>query len=119
MVMRLTILVKVSTAISILMDDAEIMATTKKSALKKIQVLQGFCEHSGMIINQGKTKFMIINGSDQERQPLFSNGLTIINCDKYTYLGAVITQDASITSAVKEQCAAKKMHAIKFKAFTR
>jgi len=103
----------------LLMDDAVILATTKQSALQKLQVLQAFCHKSGMIINQAKTKFMIINGTDEDRQPLKTDDLTVENCTKYTYLGAVITQDASIVSSVRAQCEAKKAHVIKFEAYVR
>jgi hypothetical protein len=72
-----------------------------------------------MIINQAKTKFMIINGTAEDRQPLKTQDLTIEKCTKYTYLGAVITQDASIVSSVRAQCKAKKAHVIKFEAYVR
>ena len=79
-----------------LMDDTVILATTRKTAEEKIKILQDFCSNSGMVINQGKTKFMIINGTEHDRHPLQSDNLIIDNCETYTYLGAVITQDASI-----------------------
>lgn len=62
---------------------------------------------------------MIINGNNHDRQPLTIPGLTVVNCDKYTYLGAVVTQDASIISSVKSQCEAKRAHIVKFEAFVR
>mgnify|MGYP001551171155 CR=1 FL=1 len=102
-----------------LMDDAVILATTKESALRKLQVLQRFCCKSGMIINESKTKFMTINGTEEDRKPLKTDKLTVANCTKYTYLGAVITQDASIVSAVRAQCEAKRAHVVKFEAYVR
>ena len=102
-----------------LMDDAVILATTKESALRKLKVLETFCSKSGMIINEAKTKFMIVNGADKVHEPLKSDQLTVMNCTKYTYLGAVITQDASIVTSVKAQCEAKRAHIVKFEAYVR
>ena len=102
-----------------LMDDAVLLATTRESALRKIHILKEFCSNSGMIINQAKTKFMTINGKEEDRQPLQSNNLVIEYCQKYTYLGAVITQDGNIASSVKAQCEAKRAHVIKFEAYVR
>lgn len=72
-----------------------------------------------MVINEGKTKFMVINGTNEDHQALKTDALTIENCTKYTYLGAVITQDANISTSVKAQCEAKRAHVIKFEAFVR
>ena len=50
----------------LLMDDTVILATTREMCLKKLGILQKFCIESGMIINQSKTKFMVINGTQDD-----------------------------------------------------
>ena len=45
---------------------------------------------------------------------LVSQDLTVENCDSYTYLGAVFTQDGSIMASVKEHVIVKQVHLIKF-----
>ena len=102
-----------------LMDDAVILATNRQRALQKLNILTEFCASSGMIINEDKTQYMVVNGQDDDRQPLQLERLHIINCDVYTYLGTRFTQDAKITSAVKAQSTAKMPHVIKFEAFIR
>ena len=47
-----------------LMDDTVILATSRERAVEKIQILRSFCLSSGMVINNEKTKFMVINGSE-------------------------------------------------------
>ena len=44
-----------------------------------------FCKRSGMEVNQGKTKFMVINGTEYDKSPIVLNtsNLTIEN---YTIL---------------------------------
>ena len=54
-----------------------------------------------MVINDIKTKFMIINGSDEDRK-MSMKGLIIDHCDVYVYLGAVFTSDGSTKSAIEE-----------------
>ena len=102
-----------------LMDDAVIFATTEQKAREKVRVLQRFCSDTEMVINQGKTKYMVINGKSEDQRPLIEGELAINHCQKYCYLGAMITQDGKITSAVEAQCEMKKAHVIKFEAYTK
>ena len=102
-----------------MMDDTIILATTRERALEKIRILTEFCASSGMLINNDKTQFMVINGADGDRAPLVDGDLTIKNCMSYTYLGSVFTQDGSISSAVEAHCRAKTCHVLKFEAFVR
>ncbi|ELU10817.1 hypothetical protein CAPTEDRAFT_200258 [Capitella teleta] len=70
-----------------------------------------------MIINESKTQFMVINGEEDDRNPIIHDDLNITNCDMYTYLGARFTQDGRLTSSVKAQVAAKMCHVVKFEAY--
>ncbi|ELU03009.1 hypothetical protein CAPTEDRAFT_201830 [Capitella teleta] len=72
-----------------------------------------------MIINESKTQFMVINGEEDDRNPIIHDDLNITNCDMYTYLGARFTQDGRLTSSVKAQVAAKMCHVVKFETFVR
>ena len=85
----------------LLMDDTILLSTTREGCLAKLTILQQFCEDSGMVINQSKTKFMVINGSNIDRAPLISGSLTVDTCEAYTYLGSVFTQDGKKESAHK------------------
>ena len=53
-----------------------------------------------MIINEHKTKLMVINGTNVDRQPISSNNLTIKHCDKYIYLGSPFTADGSLAPSI-------------------
>ena len=70
-----------------------------------------------MVINQSKTKFMVINGSNIDRSPLISGSLTVDNCEAYTFLGSVFTQDGKIESALKCHLVSKQPHVMKFRSF--
>ena len=102
-----------------LMDDTILLATTRTSALQKIRIMSAFCRSSGMKVNEKKTQFMVIGGKEDDRTLFVVDGLTIRNVDSYTYLGSVVTQDASIPSSVKAHCRSKAAHAIKFEAFAK
>ena len=102
-----------------LMDDTVILATTRERAVQKVRLLNEFCKESGMIINESKTKFMVVNGKEEDRQQLEVDAVKIDNCEKYCYLGCIFTQDAKIKSAIKEQCNMKMAHVIKYEAFVR
>jgi len=100
-----------------LMDDTILLATSRDRALKKMKVLHEFCQNAGMVINADKTKFMVINGNDDDKASLELDGMNISNCDAYTYLGSVFTQDGSIPTAVRKHCKAKTSHVLKYEAF--
>ena len=100
-----------------LMDDTVIFATSRDKLVMKLNILMDFCEHSGMIINRKKTKFMVINGTEEDMTPIVLRFIVIENCKKYVYLGSVFTQDGSIVSSLKEHCDEKESHLLKFVAF--
>ena len=104
----------------LLMDDTVLLATSRKAACHKLQILDDFCQASGMRVNQQKTKFMIINGTRNGRlKPLVSQTLRVGNCDQYVYLGAFFPQDGKMTTAVRLHQEAKQSHMYKFIAFLR
>ena len=93
-----------------LMDDTVILATSRDSLISKLRILCEFCRTHGMVINDKKTKFMVINGSDEDRTKMSMEGLTIDHCDVYVYLGAVFTSDGSTKSAIEEHYKMKQSH---------
>jgi hypothetical protein len=102
-----------------LMDDTVILASTRDRAIEKLQVLEDFCASSGMIINGSKTKFMVVNGEEEDKVTLKTESLNIKNCNSYTYLGCIYTQDGKMASAVKAQLQSKWSHVAKFEAFVK
>jgi hypothetical protein len=97
-----------------LMDDTAILATSRSACQEKIEVALDFCVTSGMVINEGKTKFMVINGSSEDLKPFHVDGRTIENCTSYTYLGSHFTQDGKLKSSIKSHCNAKASQVLKF-----
>jgi hypothetical protein len=76
-----------------------------------------------MKLNEVKTKFMVVNGSVGDKQPLQVSSLnnqmscSIEICDKYTYLGSIFTADGKVISAIKEHAANKQKHLWKLVSF--
>lgn len=103
----------------LLMDDTIILATSRTMAIQKTQVLVDFCTRSGMVMNDKKTKFMVINGDHEDRRDMefAQDELSIQNCESYTYLGAIFTQDGSCTTSVRQQMVSKQPQVLKFAAF--
>ena len=94
----------------LLMDDTVIMATSRARLKEKLNLLNHFCVSYGMVVNRSKTKFMVLHGDNQDRQPLQLGDLWIDHCDRYTYLGAVFTADGSTNSAIKEHVKERQKH---------
>ena len=100
-----------------LMDDTVILATSRVNIVKKVKLLLQFCNKYGMVINEKKTKLMVINGSQNDKESILINNITIKHCDLYTYLGSPFTSDGSFTSAAKAHTQEKMAHFHKFIAF--
>ena len=72
-----------------------------------------------MLLNATKTKFVVIKGSDKDKEPLSVEDWEIHNCSQYTYMGSIFTQDGKVLSSIQAQCNAKLPHAIKYEAFVK
>ena len=70
-----------------LMDDTVLLATSREKLIKKVTLLVQFCKKYGMVINESKTKLMVINGTINDKQSIIINNLSIQHCDIYIYLG--------------------------------
>ena len=93
-----------------LMDDTVILATNRESALHKTQILHDYCESHGMVVNGSKTKFMVINGDDVDKQCIEMGDLKIYHCDEYVYLGSIFTSDGRITTSLQRHFTSKQKH---------
>ena len=104
-----------------LMDDTVILATSREQCVKKLEVVLEFCSQSGMVLNQAKTKFMVINAAPDDRNPIaiFFEGkmFNIDWCDSYVYLGSIFTTDGKIFSAIQNCAMDAKKHFMKFVTF--
>ncbi len=103
--------------ILVLMDDTVLLATTRERMLHKLSLLKSFCDDYGMKINELKTKFFVVGGSVEDRQPLRVAELEVQQCQQYTYLGATFTADGSVHQAVRAHANAKAAHVAKFVSF--
>ena len=102
----------------LMMDDSVIMATSREAFLQKIEILMQFCEEHGMLVNELKTQFMIINNCETDKQPITPRpNLVIKYTTKYVYLGATITDDGNMNTVMKEHAKMKNAHYLKFAAF--
>ena len=57
---------------------------------------------------------MVIDGRANDKDPLVTEDLVVDNCDSYTYLGVIFTQDGKSDSTVREHVRNKQCHIIKF-----
>lgn len=105
----------------LMMDDTIILATTREQLKIKLQHLKSFCESSGMYLNEDKSKFFVINGNQSDKEPIqmvINNKPTEIKeCLEYCYLGADITADGRVRTAVLKHAQQKAKHLNKFLMF--
>ena len=104
----------------LMMDDSVIMATTKERFIEKINILIQFCEDQGMVINELKTQFMVVNKDEADKNDIVIRPDLIIRyTDKYVYLGASITDDGNMCSVMQQHAKTKNAHYLKFAAFVK
>ncbi|XP_045109713.1 uncharacterized protein LOC123503778 [Portunus trituberculatus] len=105
--------------ILVLMDDTVLLATTRQGMIDKLVEVQRYCNDYGMKMNEGKTKFFVINGSDGDSDQVVVNDSVMEHCMNYTYLGSPFTSDGSVSSAVEVHAREKMCHVLKFVSFVR
>lgn len=103
--------------ILVLMDDTVLLSTSRQNMMKKVEILNSFCHDYGMVVNNSKTKFFVINGDDGDTEPMVVGELMIEHCSSYVYLGSPFTSDGSVSSAVRVHGKNKLCHVLKYVSF--
>lgn len=70
-----------------------------------------------MIINDKKTKFMVLNGNRRDKENVISENNVISCCDRYIYLVSPFTDNGSPSSAIKLHASSKTCYTLKFVSF--
>ncbi|XP_063875059.1 uncharacterized protein LOC135108212 [Scylla paramamosain] len=103
--------------ILVLMDDTVLLATTRERMLHKIGLMKTYCDNYEMKVNEAKTKFFVVGGNAADMEPLRVEGLEVLRCQQYSYLGATFTADGSVHQAVRTHALAKAAHVSKRKTY--
>ena len=103
----------------VLMDDTVLLSTTRRGIQEKLELLNQYCHTHQTKVNNSKTKFFVVNGSAEDRQPFIMELFTVGWCDSYVYLGSIFTSDGNTSSAIKEHAVAKASQTFKFVQFIR
>ncbi len=90
-----------------MMDDALLLSTSREGLLSKIKIGYEFCRSHGLIINNSKTKVMVVNGSSQDKEPMACEDNVINYYDHCIYLGSPVTDEVNV----------KMCHTLKFMSF--
>jgi len=101
----------------ILMDDTAILATTREGLLKRYDALVEFCTKYEMVVNKDKTKFMVINGNEEDKKSFDKGGITIKHTDGYIYLGNLFSVKGNVAADLQSHADMKTKHLNKFKLF--
>ena len=94
-----------------------LLSTSRHGRVRKLNQLHNYCTQYGMVINQSKTQFFVINGTSRDKEPMVMDGIAVKHCDLYIYLGSPFTSDGSPSSAVKAHAKLKLPHVLKFVSF--
>ena len=101
----------------LLMDDTVLLAISRKELSKKFQIVCNCCRSHGMKITRKRTRFMVINKSENDRIPISNDNITVEYSSAYIYLGTPITGDGYYKSVINMNISEKRRHLIKMFAF--
>ena len=101
----------------VLMDDTVLLGSTRDMIKKKFEILMEFCVKYGMKVNEIKTKMMVINGVERDREEFTCMNVTVKHTDSYIYLGSPFTEDGSIRSVIELHVKSRAADLNKFKIF--
>ena len=101
----------------VFMDDTVILSTSRNGALKKLGLLKEFCDNHGMFVNVSKTKFMVINGKEEDRSDLVVDNMHVKICSHYIYLGTPFCNSGKTSSSIKINADIRMCQALKFVSF--
>ena len=54
-----------------------------------------------MVVKADQTKFLVINGDDQDKTHICLRGNVFRHCDQYDYPGSAFTSDGSMKSSIE------------------
>ena len=103
--------------ILLLMDDTVLLSTTREGLIKKFEIVCEFCTRYGMKINKKKTKFMVLNADETDKEMIISNNINVQYTNSYVYLGAFITDDGNYLSSIRLHVKGKMESYLKYLAF--
>ena len=81
-----------------MMDDTVLLGTSREMIIKKFVILTEFCEKYGMVVNELKTKLLVINGSKEDMETIIVKNVKVKHATSYIYLGSPVTEDGKISS---------------------
>ena len=101
-----------------MMDDTALGATTRDRCVNKFRMMLSFCDEYGMIVNQGKTKSMVVNGDDSDKSEIMiEEYIRVEYSDTYWYIGSPVCDDGNMATIVTVHSKDKIKHVYTFFTF--
>ena len=101
----------------VLMDDTVLVGSSKEMIIKKFDILMKFCQQYGMEVNELKTKLMVVNGNQKDREEFECMGITVKHAKSYIYLGSPFTEDGKLQSVIAKHNKTQTADLNKFRIF--
>lgn len=99
------------------MNDTVLLSTSRGGMIYKVTLLNLFCTSHGMKVNEGKKSFLVVYGSDADREQevLHLNNLTTQVCEYLRiYISTPFIADWSTCSNIRLCSQIKLCHVLKF-----
>ena len=82
-------------------DDTCVVASSKQALMRKIQIVQNFCQEVELKINIQKSQMMCFNGSREDCQPLQVDGHVYSFAQEFWYVCAPFSSARSIQEPLR------------------
>ena len=100
-------------------DDLTMIAHSRQEAISKLQSLLQFCDLNKIIPQYSKCEFVVINGTESDREPLPFGSAYLQHATHIVLLGSHLTSSASVEEDLKLHLQKRHPSVIKFYNFIR
>ena len=74
-------------------DDLTLVAISRSELIKKLEILLKYCQLNKIVIEHSKCKFLVINGTDADKDPIPFDNKTLLCYDHLDILGGFISDN--------------------------
>lgn len=86
-------------------DDIDVIALSKEKLVELYEELEQRAESLGLVVNEAKTKYMVVSASEAIREPqdLVIGAKKFEGVARFKYLGNMLDNEANTTTAIKDR----------------
>ena len=74
-------------------EDLTLVTISRSELIKKLEILLKYCKLNKIVIEHSKCKFIVINGTDEDKDSIPFDSKTLVSCEQLDILGGFISDN--------------------------